>query len=634
MRFFQNKSIKNKIVGIILLTSSVTLIVGFTIIGINDINSLKKNLLANAILNTKLVGDYSVASLTFDDNQGAEEILSKLESIQHFISGTIYDRSGILFASYKRNNEVFVPPLYDDPDNLTDTKYNFESGILTIEDPITYQDFTYGIIITKIDTSILTEKIKEYIIIMLGVLTGMIVLSFILASGLQKPISKPILDLAKLTRKISQEGDYNIRIERKSNDEIGVLYDDFNNMLQQILSREAARDEAENKLIEAKRKAEESDQLKSAFLANMSHEIRTPMNAILGFTELLTMSDSSIKPKEKQNYIKLIHNSGNNLLQLIDDIIDISKIEAGQLKIIPKPCDINQTLTDIYESYIEIKKQKGKEHIDLSVHLAQKEKDISIITDPLRLTQVISNLIDNALKFTEEGFINFGYEIQKSDTILFYVKDSGIGMDEKKKEFIFERFRKIEDDKTKLYRGAGLGLAICKSLIELLGGQIWAESFRGSGSAFYFTIPYKKIRKNQEIKESPSKKTSYQWKDKTILVAEDEPTNFFYIEEVLRRTKAKLIRATNGKEAVEMFKQHQDIDLVIMDLKMPEMDGYEATKIIKSLNLKVPIISQSAYAMPGDIEKGHLLGMDDYITKPVNPKKLLSILNKYLDHKA
>lgn len=631
MKFFQNMSIKNKIVSIILLTSSVTLIIGFTIIGINDINSFKKNLLANAILNTQLVGDYSVASLTFDDNEGAEVILSKLESLPDFISGAIYDRNGLLFASYKKTNEIFIPPLYDNPDNLTDSKYRFESGILTIENPIIYKDFKYGIIITEVDSSILTDKIKEYVLIMIGVLTGMIILSFILARGLQKPISQPILELAKLTRKISKEGNYNIKIERKSNDEIGVLYEDFNNMLQQILNREAARDKAEKNLLEAKIKAEESDKLKSAFLANMSHEIRTPMNAILGFTELLTMPDSSISPEEKQNYIKLIHNSGNNLLQLIDDIIDISKIEAGQLKIVPKECDVNQTLMDIYESYHEIKKQKGKEKIDLSVNLAETKQTIITLTDPLRLTQIISNLIDNALKFTDEGFINFGCEIQKSDTLLFYVKDSGIGMDQKKKELIFERFRKIEDDKTKLYRGAGLGLAICKSLIELLGGKIWVESFRGSGSNFYFTIPYKKIKKNKKNKESSTNNSTYKWVNKTILIAEDEPNNYFYIEEVLKKTKAKLIRATNGKEAVRLFKQHQNIDLIIMDIKMPEMDGFEATKQIKALNKNIPIISQSAYAMPVEIEKGYLLGINDYITKPVNPKKLLSVLNKYLD---
>ncbi|MFP4024709.1 MAG: response regulator [Thiohalospira sp.] len=631
MKLFQNISIKNQIVGIILLTSSVTLVVGFTIIGISDINSLKKNLLANSIMNTGLVGDYSVASLTFDDNEGAEEILSKMEAIPDIVSGVIYDRNGILFASYKKNNDFFISPLYEEPDDLSETKFHFEKKYLVIEHPINYKGFQYGIIVTTVDTSILTEKIKEYILIMLAVLIGMMIFSFFLARGLQKPISQPILELAKLTRKISQEGNYDVRIERKSNDEIGILYEDFNNMLEQILHREAARDQAEKNLVKAKIKAEESDQLKSAFLANMSHEIRTPMNAILGFTELLTMPDSTITPEEKQNYIKLIHNSGNNLLHLIDDIIDVSKIEAGQLKIIQKECDINKVLIEIFESYKEIKKQKGKDNIDLNLDLPDENKDVITITDPLRLNQVISNLLDNALKFTDDGFITFGYEIQKSNTFLFYVKDSGVGMDRNKKEYAFERFRKIEDDKTKLYRGAGLGLAICKSLVELLGGKIWVESIPGTGSTFYFTLPYKKIKRNKKKTDTLINLESYQWQNKTILIAEDEPANFYYIEEVLKKTGAKLLRATNGKEAIEMFKRHNEIDLIIMDIKMPEMDGYEATKYIKKINKNIPIISQSAYAMPGDIEKGYLLGMNDYLTKPVKPKKLLSVLNKHLN---
>ncbi|MFO7829047.1 MAG: CHASE sensor domain-containing protein, partial [Bacteroidales bacterium] len=215
--------------------------------------------MANSLMNTGLIGDYSVASLTFDDNQGAEDILSKLEALPHITSGAIYDRNGILFASYKRNDEVFIPPLYDDPDQLTEANHRFMQQAIVIEVPIIYQNFQYGIVVTHVDTSILTQKIKEYILIMLGVLVGMFVLSFLMAKSFQKPVSKPILDLAKLTRKISQEGNYNVRIERKSNDEIGVLYDDFNNMLQQILHREAARDEAEQKLFEAKVKAEESD---------------------------------------------------------------------------------------------------------------------------------------------------------------------------------------------------------------------------------------------------------------------------------------------------------------------------------------------------------------------------------------
>lgn len=630
MSIFQHISIKNKIVSVTVLVSSLTLFIGFLIIGLTDIKSLKQEMLLNNLMNTKLIGEYLIAPLTFDDNTGAENILSKLATIPGIKSGALYDRNGFLFSSYKRTNEIFINPLYENPDALTESKSEFTPFALKIEHPIVYDDFKYGVIVLQVDTSLLITKTRDYIIIMLSILGMMIVFSFILAKRLQKPISQPILDLAKLTRKISEEGNYQARIERKSNDEIGVLYDDFNNMLQQILTREAARDDAERKLLDAKEKAEESDHLKSAFLANMSHEIRTPMNAILGFAELITMPDSEITPFEKENFVKLINSSGNNLLRLIDDIIDISKIEAGQIKIHKKECHLNNTLKDIQQSFLEIKKQKGKEQIDIKLNDSALSQNLIINTDTLRLNQIFTNLIDNALKFTEDGFIEFGYEVQNEEKLLFFVKDTGVGIDPKKKDMVFDRFTKIEDQNNRLYRGAGLGLAICKSLVELLGGEIWVESVPSVGSTFYFKMPFDKIKKSENIIQPIQISNDYNWKDSTILIAEDEPANFIYIEEVLKITHAKILKARNGKEAVDMVKSHKDIDIIIMDIKMPVMDGYEATKRIKMLNKNIPIISQSAYAMPGDIDKGLDAGMNDYLIKPVKPKVLLSILNKHL----
>ncbi len=631
MKVFQNISIKNKIISIILLVSTLTMFIGSTIVSISDIKNLKQEMLLNNLINIKLIGEYSIAPLTFDDNIGAENILSKLSTIPGVKCGALYDRNGFLFASYKRTEDVFIPPLYENPDELVNSFYEFTKTSLKIEHPIIYDDFKYGIISIQVDTSLLVKKIRDSILIMFGILIGMIIFSYILANQLQKPISQPILDLAKLTRKISGEGDYNVRIERKSNDEIGILYEDFNNMLQQILNREAARDEAEKKLLSAKEKAEESDHLKSAFLANMSHEIRTPMNAILGFAELITLPDSEITPAEKDNYVKLINNSGNNLLRLIDDIIDISKIEAGQIKIHKKECHLNSTLKDIQQSFLEIRKHQEKENIDIRLNENAQSQNLIIKTDTLRLNQIFINLIDNALKFTEDGFIEFGYEILNKEKFLFYVKDTGVGMDQKKKDLVFDRFTKIEDDSSRLYRGAGLGLAISKSLVELLGGKIWVESTPSVGSTFYFNLPFDIIKESDNNLQIIELSDNYDWQNKTILVAEDEPANYIYIEEVLKTTKARVLKAMNGKEAVEMYKNNKDIDIIIMDIKMPEMDGYEATRQIKKINKDVPVISQTAYAMPGDIDKGLDSGMNDYLIKPVKPKVLLSILNKHFN---
>lgn len=635
MNISKNLSIKHKIISIILFVSTLTLVIGFTMVGIRDVKRLKQEMLLNNLMNTKLIGEYTIAPLTFGDNVGAENILSKLSTIPEIVSGALYDHNGVLFASYKRNNEVFIPPLFENPDVLVKAISQFADRLLNINNPIVYENVRYGIISIQVDTSMLIKKTEEYILILTIILIGMIIFSFILANRFQKIISEPILELSRLTRKISDAGDYDVHIERKTNDEIGVLYEDFNNMLNQILYREAARDIAEKNLLKAKEKAEESDQLKSAFLANMSHEIRTPMNAILGFAELITMSDSEVSSTEKENYVKLINVSGNNLLRLIDDIIDISKIEAGQIKIHKKKCYLNETLKDIQQSFIELGKINEKENIEIRLNELAQSQNLIINTDTIRLNQVFTNLIGNALKFTEEGFIEFGYEIVNNEKLLFYIKDTGVGMDQNKKDLVFDRFTKIEDDNSRLYRGAGLGLAISKSLVELLGGEIWVDSALSAGSTFYFNLPFDEIKELNHEQKAISINENYNWQNKTILIVEDEPANIMYIEEVLKVTKAKVLRASNGKEAVDIYKKYShNIDIIIMDIKMPKMNGYEATKQIKNLNKNIPIISQSAYAMQGDIDRGLKAGMTDYLIKPIKPKLLLSILNKHLNKLA
>jgi len=628
MKVFKNISIKSKLISIILLVTITTLIIGITIIVINNIVSFRNELLNNTLMNTKLIGEYCIAPLTFDDNAGAESILSKLETIPYIESGAVYDRNDILFASFTTEKNDFIPPLLD-IDVDSESTYFFKGNKLRVVHPITYKNTKYGSISIIATTSFLKSRIKKYILAILIIFSGAFVFAYLMANSLQKPISQPILELSEITQKISEKGDYNVHILKKSNDEIGALYDNFNSMLQQLVLREQARNNAEQDMLLAKEKAEESDRLKSAFLANMSHEIRTPMNAILGFAELLTLPDSSLTDEERINYTKLIHNSGNNLLHLIDDIIDISKIEAGQLKIIIKETHINRILKELVVSYNEIKKLKGRENVDLILNETALTQDIVLKTDPLRFQQIISNLIDNALKFTEDGFIEFGYHIQSKNFLLFYVKDTGIGIEQNKKQAIFDRFRKLEDDKTRVFRGAGLGLAICRNLVELLGGKIWVESVPGAGSSFYFTIPYIISQTNKAYK-TEHETYSFDWSKKKILIAEDEPANIIYLEEVLKPTSAVILKAVNGKQAVEIYKNHPEIDIVIMDIKMPEMDGYEASEQIKKINSLVPIISQTAYAMPDEREKAFHSGIDDYLTKPIKPSSLLSVINKHL----
>ncbi len=372
----------------------------------------------------------------------------------------------------------------------------------------------------------------------------------------------------------------------------------------------------------AKEKAEESDRLKSSFLTNMSHEIRTPMNAIIGFSDLL--GENNLESDIKNDLISEISIQSYSLLNLIDNILDLSRIDTNQFKTQKRKFDLNNTLKDIYNSFYDIIKHKG-----LQFNLKTPENTINAFSDSYRIKQVFNNLIDNAIKFTEKGKIEIGFTTVRS-TIEFFVKDTGIGLSENEQSHIFERFTKIEDDKKKLYRGAGLGLAISKNIVRLLNGDIWVESSPMEGAAFYFTIPFhdEVSEKQIDFEKPPVIEETLNWSDKTILIAEDEESNFRFFEMLIKNTKAKILRAENGKEAIKKCKDH-NIDLVLMDIKMPIMDGLEATKIIKHSKPKLPIITVSAFSSKEDSELSISAGCEEHLSKPIQRQNLLRTIKKY-----
>jgi len=388
----------------------------------------------------------------------------------------------------------------------------------------------------------------------------------------------------------------------------------------------------EEDLKAAKIKAEESDRLKTAFLANMSHEIRTPMNAIIGFAEML--NEGEYTPEEHQKFTNLIGENGRKLLAIIDDIIDIAKIESGQLNISSLRCSANKILFDNYYNFRELKSRLGKDHIELRAVQNIPDQNIQFISDPHRINQIITNLLSNALKYTTEGYIELGYKILCNETrkdLCFYVKDTGIGIPEEKNEIIFDRFRQIEENHTRITGGTGLGLAISKNIARLLGGNLTVESEYGKGSTFYFTIPFKEIKTDESfppaistVKESPN------WADREILIAEDEDSNFQLLDLMLRKSRVKVLRAYNGKEAVEFIRGGKDFDLVLMDVRMPVMNGYEATAAIKVINPNIPVVAQTAFALSGDREISLDSGCDDYLSKPIKSDELYRIMSKYL----
>ena len=374
----------------------------------------------------------------------------------------------------------------------------------------------------------------------------------------------------------------------------------------------------EQELIKARIKAEQSDRLKSAFLANMSHEIRTPLNAIVGFSQLLPSAETA---EEKKLYSGIINQNSDILLQLINDILDLSKIEAGTLEYIKRPMNLGEVCRTIYA----VHKERVKEGVTLVFD--NEDENLFIEGDQNRIMQVITNFLTNASKFTYEGEIRLGFE-RTDKNIRVYVKDTGIGIEPEKVDHIFERFVKLNS----FAQGTGLGLSICRMIIEKIGGEIGVTSELGKGSTFYFTIPYEetgehgKFFKESKVVSKGNTVNRVQ-QIKKILVAEDVESNFILLKNLIGR-EYTLLWAKDGVEAIEMYKQYQP-DLILMDVKMPRMDGLEATHIIRSYSKEIPIIALTAYAFEADKELALEMGCNDFVTKPISERTLRKALDKY-----
>ena len=389
------------------------------------------------------------------------------------------------------------------------------------------------------------------------------------------------------------------------------------------------RKKTEIELIAAKEKAEESDRLKSAFLANMSHEIRTPMNGILGFADLL--KDSKLSGEEILEYISLIEKSGARMLNIINDIVDISKIESGQMNVNITESNINEQLDYICTFFRPEVEQKG---MNLLVKNSLPSKESVVQTDREKVFAILTNLIKNAIKFSDKGTIEFGYILKQTGEpaeLEFFVKDQGIGIPSNRQQAIFERFIQADIGDKRAYQGAGLGLAITKSYVEMLGGKIWLESEEGIGSVFYFTLPYLSTieQKVTSGDNGSSIETLNLNKKLKILIAEDDEISENLISILIKKISDEVIKVKTGEEAVETCHNNSDIDLILMDIQMPIMDGYEATRQIRKFNKNIIIIAQTAFGLSGDREKAIEAGCNDYISKPINANTLTGLILSY-----
>ncbi len=579
-----------------------------------DFQIFNKSISINKQFNHRIVLDKSISYTKSIRLKYNEDVFTLEFSSMNFMHP---ERIQYLYKLDNFNDEWFSTDSYDRKisyTNLDPGKYLFRVKATNNDGSYTNNEAQLKIIITPPWWGTLIFKIA-CILFLASVLAG-----FYYFRLFQLGRQKRRLEM-KVKERTNELSAANIQLQERQN-EILVKnreLENHQNQLEQLVQERTER------LEDAMNQARESDRLKSAFLANMSHEIRTPMNAIVGFSGLL--NDPTLTEEERNDYIKLIQNNSDSLLLLINDILDLSMIEANQMTIHKEPFYLNKFLEQLYTIY---KHANKNQNLRIFLNNTLENMNLKLVSDKYRLNQVLSNFMNNACKFTEMGDVELGAGINDGFLNL-YVKDTGIGISAQEIRFLFERFRKLGEDKTKIKGGIGLGLAISKSLTELLGGKLDVISEKNNGSVFTFNIPVENIITEDQIKKSSFVENDIRdWSNKCFLVVEDEEANYIFLEKVLEKTNATVVWASKGEEAIQKFASGKHIDLILLDIKMPGMDGYETLKELRNNGCNLPVIAQTAYAQPEDEINIRKSGFDDYVAKPIHPKLLIELIEKYL----
>ena len=660
---FSSLPISHKLKYIITVVSAMALLIASLVYIAAEMFYFQRGLIERITIISDLIGDNVGPSLVLGDSDSAQRLLATLHNDSAIMGAFLYqtDETNPLAQYTSQHSDTLLSPaISDDWKNLKSEQYYFQINSLDFIKPLFYDNDLIGYIYIKTNLDSLYENIWLYLKIALFVMIATIGMAFLLSTKLQQRISTPIIDLANTMLQVSKAKDYSLRVVKNDADEIGSLFDCFNEMLsqieerndqlasynerleQQVLTRTMELSDANSELklaIEdankAKDVAESASRAKSDFLAKMSHEIRTPMNGIMGMAELLIYTELTEKQKK---YTLTIQNSADSLLEIINEILDFSKIESGHFKLENILFNLHQTLKEITDFFDEQATSKGLEfHCFLSPELPTM-----VIGDALRLRQILSNLISNAVKFTTKGQVIISTaiteECDRQILIRFEVRDTGIGLAQTTRGKIFESFTQADDSTTRKYGGTGLGLTISKQLVQMMGGEIGIESQLDKGSLFWFTIVFKKSK----ITTLPAPITTVQNKlediyglDINILMAEDNPINQDVTIYMLDLIGAKVKIVEDGSLVVGALSK-QDFDIVLMDCHMPNMDGFDATSNVREYEKQhpdkkpIPIIAVTANAMTGDRENCLAAGMNDFISKPFKKQELYDILKKWL----
>jgi len=662
MPAMRNMAIKHKLISIIMLTCITTLLLAGATLMAWEWTSIRRSIVRDLLTHAEMTADNCKAALAFDDAEDAKETLKTLRADPSVVFGCIYDKNGKVFASYDRDpTESLIDSLYRGTTGFKYDKkeYYFGDGYLMVFKDVVLDNEIIGTMCIRSDLSPLYAELRRNIKIIAAVLVLCSLTAYMVSSRLQKIISDPILALAGVANSVSEKGDYSHRAPKQTNDEIGLLIDAFNEMLGQIQQRDSelviakeqletrvqertaeltiANRELQNSMERAQMLAKEATQAseaKSQFLANMSHEIRTPMNGIIGFAEIL--ADEQLT-EEQEGYVNIIRDSGRELLVLINDILDVSKIEANKLETEIKSCSLGKLLNSV-ESLM--KPKAADKGLEFKV-VESPGLPAQICTDPARLRQCLINLVGNAIKFTNQGhvYVNVSIEEENGETYIhFDVEDTGIGIPEDKQETIFELFTQADGSHTRKFGGSGLGLTITKQLAEIMGGRLTVRSRQGQGSIFSLTVPAGAAQSKQEfldrhnlaeeLRADQHNQTRPEFSGQ-VLVAEDVLTNQALIKSLLKRMGIEVTIVEDGNQAVQEVLSGT-FDLILMDMQMPNMNGYEAARALRKAGIATPIVALTAHAMKDDDNKCLEAGCDDYLSKPIDRQRLLDILAKYL----